>query len=131
MPSNLLYIDPNMTPSQLASPAITPTGIDQSDKLAVAGAELKRTDDIAKSVGDLAIADTSAPQKQERTGVIGQAQTPLPDVHAEAEDYYGKTHIHSRARTFSTVSRTWCVVMLILADGYSGVHETSTRGSRW
>lgn len=36
-------------------------------------------------------------------GKMGEAETPLPAVNAEAADYYGGNQVHSRARTFSSV----------------------------
>ena len=38
-------------------------------------------------------------------GNLGQQETNLPHVHAEAEEYYGGNQVWSRARTFSNVSR--------------------------
>ncbi|WWD15955.1 hypothetical protein CI109_100379 [Kwoniella shandongensis] len=41
-----------------------------------------------------------------RRGKIGHVETKLPDVHAEAHEYYGGAEVWTRARTFSNVSFT-------------------------
>jgi hypothetical protein len=41
--------------------------------------------------------------KNVRLGKLGEVQKALPDVHAEASDYYGGKEVWSRARTFSNV----------------------------
>lgn len=72
IPSNLLYIDPDVPKSTNVSPAATPRDEEPSFP--------------------------SAP-----AGKMGEVETPLPAVNAEASDYYGGTQVHSRARTYSSV----------------------------
>lgn len=73
IPSNLLYIDPEVPNSTNVTPAATPL-------------------------------DEEPPFPMVPKGKKGAAETPLPAANAEASEYYGGNQVHSRARTYSSVS---------------------------
>jgi alpha,alpha-trehalase len=75
----------------VVSAATTPAAKQEADPLAAAGAALPADDmEVAKAAL--------------RQGKLGPNDTKLPEVYAEASEYYGGNEVWSRARTFSNVS---------------------------
>ena len=54
--------------------------------------------------GSAVVSPPTAPAPPVPSGTQGGAKTPLPSVHADAQDYYGGEHVQTRARTYSAVS---------------------------
>ena len=79
-PTKLLFIEPQVTSSASNSEATTPT-YDQVEEPSLINGRGTATNG--------------------RVGKIGLQEKSLPDVHAEASEYYGGNQVYSRSRTFS------------------------------
>nr|XP_031862766.1 uncharacterized protein CI109_001778 [Kwoniella shandongensis]KAA5529838.1 hypothetical protein CI109_001778 [Kwoniella shandongensis] len=95
LPKNLLFIDHDVPSSTTASASTTPT--DQiPDPLAAAGAAPPPLPSATNGASSPPLGGNTV-----RRGKIGHVETKLPDVHAEAHEYYGGAEVWTRARTFS------------------------------
>lgn len=112
-PRNLLFIEPQVAASNPPSRQNSPSEDVENTS------EAKNTKDAP-----LKKQNNPDPAANLRRGQIGLRETDLPGVHAEPAEYYGGAELTTRARTFSSVSRS--PLPFSLAHRSGGFRETPT-----
>ncbi len=120
-PRNLLFIQPDVPPSNRAMASTTPNDEDIGNRLddPAERARFAETPTPKSTSPPILALPVIRPQ-----GDIGHREAALPHVHSEPAEYYGGKEVWSRARTFSNVCHY--LRIKLMAGGCDGLQQEET-----